>query len=80
MNNDVIDILNNISSMDGDSIVEKILDYCETHDKDPQELGDILNDSDDFKQMLYRDCVKHNIIKDEDMIEFMNKSEEITPW
>lgn len=80
MNNDVVDILNRISDMSGESLAEKILDYCETYDIDPQELGDVLEESEDFRNMLYRDCVKHNIIKDEDLEVFMEKSETITPW
>ena len=80
MNSEIVNILNEISNMSGESLTEKILDYCETYDIDPQSIGDILEDSEDFKNMLYRDCVKYNIIRDTDLEIFMEKSETITPW
>ena len=80
MNNDVVDILNRISDMAGESLTEKILDYCETYDKDPKEIGDLLEESKDFKELLYRDCVKNNIIKDDDLEVFLDKTENISVW
>jgi hypothetical protein len=43
------------------------MDYCETYDQDPQEIGDILQESEDFKNLLYKDCVKNHIIKDSEL-------------
>jgi hypothetical protein len=64
MSNDIVSLINKISEMTGETILEKMLDYCESYDKEPQELGDLLQENEDFKKLLYRDCVKHNIIKD----------------
>ena len=60
----IVELVNKISEMEGNNLLEKILDYCETYDEDPQEIGDILQESEEFKDLLYLDCVKHNIIKD----------------
>ena len=60
----IVQLVNKISEMEGNNLLEKILDYCETYDEDPQEIGDILQESEEFKDLLYLDCVKHNIIKD----------------
>ena len=62
--NNITEIVNKISLMNGNNLLDKIMDYCETYDKDPQEIGDFLQESEDFKNLLYRDCVKNNIIKD----------------
>jgi hypothetical protein len=53
--------------MAGENLVDKIMDYCETYDQNPQEIGDILQESEDFKKLLYKDCVKHHIIKDSEI-------------
>jgi len=80
MQNNIIELINDISNMYGDSLSEKILDYCETNNKDPKEIGDLLEESKDFKKLLYHDCVKNNIIKDEDLETFLNKTEDISIW
>jgi hypothetical protein len=67
MNNELITLINKISTMNGNNLLEKIVDYCETYDQDPQEIGDILESSDEFKKLLYKDCVKSNIIRDLDL-------------
>jgi len=80
MNNNIVELINDISQMYGDNLAEKILDYCETYDKDPKEIGDLLEESKDFKELLYRDCVKNNIIKDDDLEVFLDKTENISVW
>lgn len=80
MNNELIDILNKIFEMSGESLSEKILDYCETYDANPQEIGDILEESKDFKKLLYRDCVENNIIKDDIYLDYLHKTEVIDEW
>jgi len=64
----IIETVNKISQMNGNNLLDKIMDYCETYDKDPQEIGDFLQASEDFKNLLYRDCVKNHIIKDSNMV------------
>ena len=66
--NNIIQIVNKISEMNRNNLLDKIMDYCETYDKDPQEIGDLLQENEDFKNLLYRDCVKNNIIKDTSLI------------
>jgi hypothetical protein len=63
MNQDeIILLINKISEMEGNNLLEKIIDYCETFDEDPQEIGDILSECESFKDILLRDCVKNHII------------------
>ena len=73
-NEDAIKLINKIFEMNGSSLLEKILDYCETYDEDPQEIGEILEEIKEFKDILYRDCVKKHIIKNEE-ITFNNLEE-----
>ena len=80
MNNNIVEIINDIWKMSGDSISQKILDYCETNDIDERELGELLEESEDFKKQLYKDCIKNNTIKDEDFKSKQSKTEEIVPW
>ena len=77
---DIINLIDIIYTMHGNSLAEKILDYCETYDKDPKEIGDLLEESEDFKELLYRDCLKHNIINDDDMEKDIDRTEEIEVW
>lgn len=67
--NDVISLINKIWDMEGESLSQKILDYCETYDFDELEIGEILSQSQDFKKMFYRDCVKNHLIEDEKLKE-----------
>lgn len=80
MDNDFLKVFNDISKMSGASLVEKILDYCETYDKDPQEVGDFLEDNKEFKKLLYDDCVNNNIIKNSKYKELLNRTEHIEEW
>ena len=79
-NNDFLKILNIISSMEGNSLVEKILDYCETHDEDPQEIGDYLEDNKEFKKILYNDCINNNIIRNQEYKMILNRTEKLEEW
>ncbi len=80
MNNELIGTLNKIFEMSGNSLVEKILDYCETYDVDPQEMGDLLEESKDFRELLYKDCVENNIIVDEVLDKRLNVTQTIEVW
>lgn len=80
MKNNIVEIINTIDGMSGESLADKILDYCETYGKDEREIGELLQESDDFKKLLYKDCIKHHSIKDEDYTDKLRKTEEITPW
>ena len=61
---DVLSLINKITEMTGNSLLEKILDYCETYNVDIQEVGDKIAKFEEFKNLLYKDCVKHHIIND----------------
>lgn len=80
MDNDIVEVINTIWEMEGASIAEKILDYCETYDVDERELGELLTSSPDFKKLLYKDCLKHNLIKDDDFKEHQKRTEKIEAW
>ena len=80
MDNNAINMINKIWEMSGDSLADKILDYCETYDQDEREVGEILAQSADFKKMLYKDCLKNHIIKDDDMKKHLGKTEAIEAW
>jgi len=80
MENNLIELINDISNMHGVSLSEKILDYCETYDFDVKEIGDLLEQSDDFKKLLYIDCVKNNLIQDKTLEEFLGRTEEMEEW
>jgi DNA-binding ferritin-like protein (Dps family) len=58
----VTEILNEIGNHYGDSLLEKIMDFTESNDIDPKELGDILEEDEAFKEMLLLDCIKNNQI------------------
>ena len=73
LENKIPELLNEIYKMEGNSLIEKILDYCETFDIDVKEIGDLLEESENFKNILYRDCVLNNIIKDKEMRKHLNK-------
>ncbi len=78
--NDFLKLFNDISKMEGNSLLEKILDYCETFNKDVQEIGDILEENKEFKQLLYDDCVNNNIINDPKYKKILNRTENIEEW
>ena len=80
MDNNIVDLINRIWEMGGDSISDKILDYCETYDEDEREIGEILAQSSDFKSILYKDCLKHHIIKDDDLKTHLSRTEKIEAW
>ena len=80
MNNDFLILFNDISRMNGGSLLEKILDYCETYNRDILEIADILSDSKEFKEMFYEDCVKNNIIRNPQLKSMMERTEVIDEW
>jgi len=77
---DIIEIINEIYKISDGSLSEKILEYCHRNDLNPQELGDILYESEDFKKVLYRDCVVNNIIQDEVLDDKSKRTQEIFKW
>jgi hypothetical protein len=56
----------NIMKMPSESILEKILEYCEEYNLDISEVLDLF-DTKEYKALLYTDCVEHFVIKDEEL-------------
>ena len=80
MNNDLVLLINDIYKIDNENILDKIIEYCDVNDLDIQEVGDILSESEDFKNILYKDCVKSNVIKDEVLSNKMKRTQKIFKW
>ena len=74
------EILNLVDDMCGDSIMSKLLDFCETNNIDPQELGDILEEDIKFKKLLYDDCVHYNSVIDNEMTNKESNMQDLEVW
>lgn len=80
MNDHIIKLLNEINKMPEDTLLEKLISYCEETDFDPQELGDILGESEQFKRKLWISCVEANQIKDEKLLDRLDLVEDFDEW
>jgi len=60
----ITELLNRIHDIPEDTLIEKIVSYCEETDTDIQEIGEILGESEQFKRVLWIDAVNHNQIQD----------------
>ena len=78
--NSIVQLLNVISTMHGSTLAEKILDYCETYDKDIRFVGEYLAESENFKHLFHIDCVNGNMIKDELYKIHLKEMENIDEW
>jgi len=76
----IIELINEISKIPDGNIMEKIIEYCRRNDMDVQEIGDKLTESEDFKSLLYKDCVIHHTIRDEEYKTKLDKVPEIIKW
>ena len=76
----ITSILNRVSEYYGVSLMDKILDMCETEDISEQELGDILSESKEFKEMLLIDCVKHKSIQDDEFQKREERMNDLDIW
>ena len=76
----LIQIMNEISIIEEDNLLDKIASYCEKNNYDPQEVGDILGESEQFKDKLYIDLVHNHVIKDPGFTKKDNLTEEIDEW
>jgi len=59
--NNIVLLLNEISKIPEKTLLDKILTYCEKNDFDPQEIGDILEESDQFKLMLHSELENNHV-------------------
>ena len=76
----IVKLINEINKMPEDSLLEKMISYCEQTDTDPQELGDIFAESEQFKRKLWISCVEFNQIKDDLLSDKLNLIEDIDEW
>ena len=80
MTNQITEILNEIYKIEGYTLVDKIIGYCEKNNLDPKEIGDILEESEQFKRKLYIDLVHHKAIKDPKFVEKEELCEILDVW
>ena len=59
--NNIVLLLNEISKIPEKSLFDKIISYCEKNDFDPQEIGDILEESEQFKLMLHNELENNHV-------------------
>jgi len=74
------EILNIISQYHGTSLMEKMMDFCETEDIEPQYLGDLVAEDKAFRDLLYNDCVLSNSVKDHLMNKREKEMQELDIW
>jgi len=67
--NELIEFINN--KEDG-SIVEYILDFCETYNYRIEEIAYLIKENKTFKNILNQDCIHHRI--------FRTESESLEEW
>ena len=80
MLDNVVELLNEINKIPEPDLLNRIISYCEQNDLDPQELGDILGECEQFKRQLWIDGVKHNQIKDAGVQRKLDSTSEIDIW
>lgn len=80
MRDNIVEILNEIQEFPEDSLLEKMISYCEMKDIDPQELGDMFAESDQFKRKLWINCVEAFQIKDVLLQDKINSIEDLDEW
>ena len=80
LENTISQLLDEIDKLPGDSLLEKILSYCEENDIDPKEIGDMLSDSEQFKRILWIDAVGNNQIKDELLKNKLKETKDLEAW
>lgn len=80
MNDNIAELLNKIHTLPEETLLEKIISYCEEHDLDPQEVGDRLAESEQFKRVLWIDAVEHNQIQDKLLKDKLRQTEDFDVW
>lgn len=79
-NDDIVLLINEIYKIQEDSLMDKILSYCEMNDLSVQEIGDILSESKQFKNNFWIDCVNNNTIKDDLLKQKQKSTFDIDDW
>ena len=73
-------LLNEIEKIPEDTLIQKIVSYCEQTDTDIQEIGDVLETSKQFKRMLWLNAVKNNEINDPLLKETWESTQDLDDW
>jgi len=76
----LITLLNEIHKMPDDNLLEKITTYCQENNYREEDVADILQSSDQFKRQLWISCVDNFQIKDEQVLDTMNKTQDLEEW
>ena len=77
---EIIEMINDISKIEGECLLDKIVAYCEKNSLDPQDVGDILAESEQFKRKLHINLVETNVIKDPGFQRRNKLCEDIDEW
>jgi len=73
-------IFNQIQQTPGDSLIEKMLSWCEENDFDPAVLGEMFSEDKHFKKILWYDAVKMNQVKDLKVKQLQTETEDLDIW
>ena len=58
---EIVELLNEIAKIPEKSLLDRIISYCEKFDLDPKEIGDTLEESEQFKKMLHVELEKNHV-------------------
>jgi hypothetical protein len=73
-------LFDQIQKLPENSLIERMLSWCEENDEDPMELGEIFSQDDNFKKILWADAVRMNQVSDNDLKTKMNQTQPQEIW
>ena len=76
----LVTLLNEISKMPDDSLLLKITTYCDENDYREEDVAEILKDSDQFKRALWLSCVDNHQIKDDQVQDLFENTNDLDCW
>jgi len=74
------ELLNDIYKDPAESLLEKIISWCDENNYDAKEIGYILGESEYFKRKLHISCVENNQMRDELLTKKMNSTKTMDIW
>ena len=74
------EMLNQITKMPEESLMEQIVSWCEENSYDTKEVGYVLAESDHFKRRLHINCVEHYQMTDELLHDKIDRMEDLNEW
>jgi len=78
--NEIVQLLNEFNKIQEDTLLDKISVFCEENDIDPKELGDTLSENEQFKRLLWFDCVRNNQLQDKTLKTQWQKQTLLDDW